>query len=202
MNEILKKKGLDTYCVDSAMNASNSVRNRCVMETIPRDWFVRLQRLYAYFIARKKPAPLHGSHDPEDDEVLEHALSSGCTSHLICHGSEGLYVPVSFTKPVFDSSGVAPGGWIGSVKNLSEELAQLAPFLKISLRPVRGTVRRGGGYDISEGDIRDLNAVFFSKDDEDENFERERKAWFYLFEAARTSMITKSVVMMIHSELL
>jgi len=184
------------------MHSTQSLKNRCTTESIPRDWFVRLQRLYAYFIKYRgtsSPLPLRSDQDPEDDEILEHILSSGFESHLICHGSEGYYVPVTFSKPVFDSSGDM-GGWIGSLTYLLEELANLAPFLNISLRPVRGIVRRGGGYDVAEKEIRDLNAVFISKDEEDDDhFERERKAWFYLYETARISMITKAVVVMVSS---
>ena len=100
---------------------------------------------------------------------------------------------------MFDPSGDM-GGWIGSLTYLLEELANLAPFLNISLRPVRGIVRRGGGYDVAEKEIRDLNAVFISKDEEDDDhFERERKAWFYLYETARISMITKAVLVMVSS---
>lgn len=128
-----------------------------------------------------------------DDPILDYALSAGLKLHLLSHATEGYFIPVELPAgPLYNSDGRIPGGWVGSSHALLQELIDLTPKLGIDLVPLKGRVRRGGGIDISEECVAQLNA----EGPEDSKFHVERKMWFALYEAARLSIKHRSTIVL------
>ncbi len=151
--------------------------------------------------------------DPEDDPVLDEVMMSGLArdSHILSHATEGFYIPVEFSgPPLFDPEGKVRGGWIGSSRQLMDELLRLSPALGIDLRTKatrgrgmlkRGLPRHGGngrdGFDVSEATIQSINGWDQSNGRSSRHrYEIERQVWFVLYEAARISLEHKSAIIM------
>lgn len=187
-------------------------KSRCEYMIIGTGSFQDLQELYACVLLGHSWKDFVHSKQQDKDGALnqtssfvELAMQSiddiGRESHLLCHASEGLYLPVQDCgAPVFDQSGTAPGGWVGSSVQLLSELVELCPILNISLRPLRGAVRRGGGFDISPESLESLHIrcarianrsekdyLMYKDDSELELSDAVAHTWFVLFEAARLS---------------
>eukprot|EP00516_Mucochytrium_quahogii_P011799 CAMPEP_0203789796 /NCGR_PEP_ID=MMETSP0100_2-20121128/3673_1 /ASSEMBLY_ACC=CAM_ASM_000210 /TAXON_ID=96639 /ORGANISM=" , Strain NY0313808BC1" /LENGTH=248 /DNA_ID=CAMNT_0050692833 /DNA_START=40 /DNA_END=783 /DNA_ORIENTATION=+ len=158
----------------SLISTFGLVGNRCKSNEFASAWFQEFQELAACvlgggdwddYIQR-----LEEEHKADEDDDLGNghvgfvaeALSSGVglNSHIVCHSTEGYYIPSkggsSIHTPMFDCSGELPGGWVGSSDILLKELLELCGVLELELRPLKGAVRRGGGVDISPSTLKRL----------------------------------------------
>jgi len=197
--------------IERSHNEPEIIRVPCksLDTTFEACWFQGLQELYAcvmlgfdwehYLVARLED----NSSDQFIDIVMENEI--GMESHLICHSSEGLYIPkkggAEIRNPHY--SDISPGGWICSSDVLVEELVHLSAVLGIDLIPMRGVVRRGGGMDISVESKQKLEQC--SKRTLTSSHEDEKKRlldqlchmWHILFYCAKLSSTSGSALIML-----
>ena len=149
---------------------------RAATRTVPSGWLAQLQRFAALLIVNPShpPAPLTiGGKDTFS--AIDSLLDRGVVTHLLCHATEGFFLPLDLARPVFDDGSPLPGGgggggvlsslfgggvgssgavsqrggWIGSSAGLLDELVALSPALGVRFTSSagRGALRglRGGG---------------------------------------------------------
>jgi hypothetical protein len=146
-----------------------------------------LRRAYAYAVERpgEPLPPLGGDGDlSQADEHLVDAASAMLDSHLLNHSDcEGLYVPVDFPEPLFDTASLGVlGGGVGSSQGLMRELVRVAPLLGIQL---------GEGGALSD---EEATRVYETSIDEGSPYWQEWIVWLALYELARASIAHQSAI--------
>lgn len=137
-----------------------------------------LRRAYLLASSDRPVTPPPVGWDPSRDDELVAAISMESAHLLGTGGLEGLFVPYDLDALVIDAR--APGGCIASSQAVLRELSIVAPALAIDFaRPGQ----------VSEGSMRALRVV-----SQDEPLAAERRAWFVLWENARCSVQTESLM--------
>jgi len=131
-NRFLESEGEGTWTEPEVCNPTT----RPYVGSFPYSFLHYLRRAYSYAceFPDTKKAP-SGELSSRDESIIDDA-SSMMSSHLLCHSdAEGLYVPVNFEDPLFDTDemGVPGGGMLGSSQGLLKELREVAAFLEIEL---------------------------------------------------------------------
>lgn len=187
IQDMIQQEGEESWTENSSF--LEPPKYRCADLFIPVSSFIKLQRLYAYLLLNPEDKSNGDLNVDVDPSVLDEAIEDFPESHLLCHASEGYYIPLDFKgRALFDAE--LPGGWVGSTARLLEELVEMVIPLNVTLLPLNGAVRRGGGIDISSQSIEELNST------QDHTFDKERKAWFRLYEVARYSHQTGSSIIL------
>lgn len=181
---LCKDKNIHSYL--EATLVPEGFHFRCRQTEIQVDYFLQLQKLFAFVKVNEMEKTKLEEIDIRDcmDEAMEMNQY-----HVLCHATEGYYLPLLFKGPPgFDTEGKVKGGWIGSSIRLMNELMELVIPLNISLRPMEGKMKRGGGFTVSQEWIDGLYDSTRNKTKEDELFYKEKLAWFAMYEAARWSI--------------
>ena len=101
---------------------------RVAAQRVPAAWFTRLQRFAAALLIdpASTPAPLPpgAAGDAAACAAIDSLLDRGVVTHLLCHTTDGFFLPVDLARPVFDDCsplpsasgfGVGGGGGLSSL---------------------------------------------------------------------------------------
>jgi hypothetical protein len=180
VNRVLAAHGLPLHEEPESLP---DIPNRGQLMSFPYSWLHYLRRAAAF--ARQAPdqfCPVAEGVDPAQDEMLDREYFVIMDSHLICHSdSEGFYVPIDFTEPLYDDQEEGlPGGILGSSQRALEEVRRTAPLL---------------GIPLDDGDLCDDAArSIASEEDGSSAYWIERQVWLTMFEALRQSVEHKCAV--------
>ncbi|MCP3138608.1 hypothetical protein [Pyxidicoccus xibeiensis] len=182
MNTHLEKEGQPVH---EEPESFGNIKPRKHVSSFPYSYLHSLRRYYAHVReTNKPPRPLKQGEDPAGDPLVDE-LTSILDSHLLCHSdSEGFYVPVEFSDPIFQDSGLPqmPGEMLGSSQGLLQELRLLAPHLGVKL---------DGNGALSDAEASRLDTA--GKDSK-APFSIEKRVWLALFENARVSVEGKTAL--------
>ena len=157
---------------------------RAATRIVPSGWLARLQRFAALLMVNPSlpPAPLT-TRSSDTFSSIDSLLDRGVVTHLLCHATEGFFLPLDLAQPVFDDSSPLPGsggvgggalaslfgggvgssgaasqrgGWIGSSAGLLDELVALSPALGVRFTSSAG---RGALRGLRGGGGYDLTAA-------------------------------------------
>lgn len=183
VQQLLQSKGAGSWQEPEELG---ELRLRPHVSSFPYSFLHYLRRAYAWAVERPG-TPLEPV-GPEDlsveDEQLIDVATAAMDSHLLCHSdSEGFYVPVDLSEPLFDveDRGVA-GGVVGSSQGLLRELQRVAPLLGIHLGP--------------QGTLSDEEAQHVHEESMHEGlpFWREKLVWLALYECAQASVTHRTAL--------
>jgi len=182
VNEVLSEHGLPQHSEPSRFEGTSpSSQDRRDCDSIGYSFVHCLRRVFAIntlYGDQYKITP----YDEDDEDESSHEVeevSNRLDSHLLCHSdNEGLYLPISFQKPIFDDR--IPGGILGSSNQLVSELTTIAPVLGIQME---GSILPDTSVDFIENSL-----------EEESEFWREHYAWLFFFESARLSVEFRSAM--------
>jgi len=152
------------------------------LESFPYSYLHYLRRYFARFLedSNWQPTPMSELENSQDEEITDKWTGMN-KYHLLSHSDcEGYYLPVDFKEIFFsEDTEVIPGNYLCSTYKLKEELATLAPLLKIRLED---------GV-LGDEEIERLEAL-----PESHPYSIETMVWLTLFEATRLSLEHKTAI--------
>ena len=149
---------------------------------------LQLQKDYAAVLLRREGMTFAKGSEMEAAFDLE----TGRESHLLCHGTEGYFVPrvLQASSPVFDVQSVIPGSWLGSCEALLDELIELAHVYELQFRSSQAhpILHSSAGIELTAECAQHLQC---SPPNE------AKRVWFILYTKARASVLTESPIVLI-----